>query len=177
MKRMLLAVALLFCGSAVFAESMNQKLGLGLRSDSADARYFITDWLGVHAGSALWYQSADKGQDATNVDNSNYNVMFGAFYNKELKDIKEGVFFQSGLTTSYYWGKTGTQAQQFHEWTLNPYVGGEMVYKGRFGVDFKVIPFQYDRYVERGNCSRGWGGMAGSMGAHIYFGGSKPSGA
>ncbi len=169
MKRMLLAAALLFCGSSCFAESMNHKFGLGMRSDSADVRYFITDWLGVHAGTSLWYQSADKGQGR---DASGYSAMFGAFYNKELKDIKEGVFFQSGLTTAYDWGKSDAYAQEYHEWVLNPYVGGEMVYKGRFGVDFKVIPFQYIRYVERGNCFTGWGSMAASMGAHIYFGGS-----
>ncbi|MDD5629455.1 MAG: hypothetical protein PHU21_10355 [Elusimicrobia bacterium] len=167
MSRMLLAAALLFCGGPCFAESMNHKLGLGLRSDSADVRYFVTDWLAAHAGASFWYDAADRGQGA---DNSTYSVMFGAFYNKELPSLKDGVFVQAGLTNTYFWGKVS--GEQWHEWDINPFVGGEFVYKGRFGVDFKVIPFQYVRYVTRGNCTRGWGGMAGSMGAHIYFGGA-----
>lgn len=167
MKKVLLTAVLLLCGSSCFAESMNHKIGLGLRSDSADARYFITDWLAVHAGGSLWYDGADKGHGQ---DYSTYAAMFGAFYNKEIPSIKDGVFFQSGLTNTYTWGKTA--GQQYHQWAINPFVGGEYVFKGRFGVDFKVIPFQYVRYVERGNCYRGWGGFTGSMGAHIYFGGA-----
>jgi hypothetical protein len=169
MKKMLLAVALLLCGSSCFADSMNQKFGLGLRSDSVDARYFPTDWLGVHAGTSLFYQSADRGQGA---DASQYNVIFGAFYNKELKKLTDGLFFQSGMTVTYDWGKDNSISQNYHEWVFNPFVGGEMVFKGRYGVDFKVIPVQYERYVEVKNSARTWGGMAGSMGAHIYFGGS-----
>ena len=138
---------------------MAGKIGFGLRDGTFDVRYFVTNGLGVHAGTAM--STLNPEGAATNRESE---YLAGGFYSKELTD---GVMFQTGLTVTRIIGKyTGVK---YYEWAYNPYLGAEFVYKGRFGLDFKVIPLQYYTSREKGNNSTGWAGGYGSLGAHLYF--------
>ena len=160
MKKMILAVGILtICSGLSFAESMAGKIGFGLRNQTFDVRYFISDRIGVHAATSMQSLKPKGGSKTTE-----YSYTAGGFYSKEITD---GVMFQTGLTVSYYTGKDA--GVQYDEMSYNPYVGAEFVYKGRFGLDFKVIPVQYTTNNEKGGDYTVWSGGYGSFGAHIYF--------
>jgi len=160
MKKTLLAIVILsVCSGLGFAESMTGKIGVGLRNDTFDVRYFINDTIGVHAG-------ADVGvfnQEGTFKD-TGYGFNVGGFYSKEITD---GLMFQTGLTVAHSAGKdTGVR---YKSWNYNPYLGAEFIYKGRFGLDFKIIPIQYSTGEQAGADYTAWNGGGGSLGAHLYF--------
>ncbi len=160
MKKLMVAVVLsLVCSGISSAESIAGKIGLGVRNNTFDVRYFINDNIGVQAGTAMTFMKPSSGKRS-----SEYMFDFGGFYSKEITD---GLLFQAGLTLSCDTGKdSGTG---FTSWAYNPYLGGEFVYKGRFGLDFKVIPIQYIDNREHGQNYTVWGGGLASLGAHIYF--------
>lgn len=160
MKKLTLAVALLaVCSGFGFAESMAGKIGVGLRADTFDIRYFVKDWLGVHAGTSWFYDKAVVGDDS-----SEFDLDAGTFYSKE---VLEGLMFQTGITVTYVAGKkTGIK---FTEWDFDPYIGAEYVYQGRFGFDFKIIPILYSTFRQTGADVNSWVAGVGSLGAHIYF--------
>lgn len=160
MKKMILAVVVsMVCSGIGFAEGMAGKLGVGLRSNTFDVRYFVTDNIGVHGGTSISYKHPESG---TNSSDHLYSA--GGFYSKEITD---GLFFQGGMTITYEGGKDS--GRKYTSWAYNPFLGAEFVYKGRFGLDFKVIPLQYVDNRESGNNYTIWGGGYGSLGAHIYF--------
>ena len=152
-------VILVVCSGLGFTENMSGKLGLGLRNDMFDARYFVGNGFGVHAGIAL-----NSLKPATGAKSSEFDYNVGGFYSKEITD---GLMFQAGLTIQSASGKdTGVK---YHDWSYNPYLGAEFVYKGRFGLDFKVIPIEYSTSTQGGGTAKMWSGGYGSLGAHLYF--------
>ena len=161
MKKLIMAVIITtMCSGLSFAENMAGKIGVGLRNDVFDVRYFVNDHIGVHAGTALQSLKPKGGSKSTEYD---FNA--GGFYSKEITD---GLMFQTGLTVGYHTGKDA--GVEYDAWNYNPYLGAEFVYKGRFGLDFKIIPVQY--YTGSGGTGpdyTAWGGGYGSLGAHIYF--------
>ncbi len=160
MKKVLLVAAILtVCSGFSFAESMAGKIGVGLRNDMFDVRYFISNSIGVHAGTAMYFIDPKDTSKSTEYD---FNA--GAFYSKEITD---GLMYQAGLTMGYSTGKDA--GVQYDVLSYNPYLGAEFIYKGRFGLDFKIIPVQYSTYNETGRDSSAWGGGYGSLGAHLYF--------
>ncbi len=160
MKKTILAVIILsVCSGLSFAESMTGKIGVGLRNDMFDVRYFINDTIGVHAGTAV---SAFNPEGTTK--STEYDLNIGGFYSKEITD---GLMFQTGLTVAHSAGKDA--GIRYKVWSYNPYLGAEFIYKGRFGLDFKIIPIQYSTWKETGSNSTAWAGGAGSLGAHLYF--------
>ena len=160
MKKIIMAavISTMFSGFG-FAESMAGKTGFGLRNNMFDVRYFVTDRIGVHAGMAM---SDYKPESARRSTENDFNA--GGFYSKEITD---GLMFQTGLPIQAAVGKDA--GVEYHDWSYNPYLGAEFVYKGRFGLDFKVIPIQYTTNRETGANSKTWSGGYGSFGAHIYF--------
>ncbi len=160
MKQVMLGALLsIVCCGIASAQDMTGKIGFGLRNNTFDVRYFVTDRIGVHAGTAMGYSKT-----AGKAENTEYGYDAGAFYSKE---ITEGIKFQTGLTVQYYTGKDTGIA--YKEWGYNPYVGAEFIYKGRLGIDFKVIPVQYWNVKEKGSNTYGREGGYGSFGAHLYF--------
>ena len=160
MKKVIMAVVLaVVCSGLGFAESMAGKLGLGLRNDAFDARYFLSNSFGIHAGTAL-----ASIKPKTGAKSSEFDFTFGGFYSKEITD---GLMFQAGMTIQSMSGKAA--GVKFQDWAYNPYLGAEFIYKGRFGFDFKVIPIQYATDTQAGATTKVWSGGSGSIGAHIYF--------
>ena len=138
---------------------MAGKIGFGIRNTTFDVRYFVKDWLCVHAGTDLYFSDPKEGRNSTAC-----TFMAGSFYSTE---IVKNLLFQTGLTFTYYTGRdSGVHYNQYY---YNPYVGAEYIYKGRFGLDFKVIPIEYFVYKRSGSDSKGWCTGYGSVGAHIYF--------
>lgn len=160
MKKVMIAVVLsMICSGIGSAQSMAGKLGVGLRNTTFDVRYFVTNNIGVHAGTSMNFTKPSSGSKS-----SEYVYDLGGFYSKEITD---GLLFQTGMTVTYDGGKdAGTK---FTSWAYNPFLGAEFVYKGRFGLDFKVIPIQYVDNREKGRNSTSWAGGYGSFGAHLYF--------
>ena len=160
MKKIIMAVVIsMGCAGLSSAESMAGKIGVGVRNDTFDVRYFVNDSFGVHAGTSMDFYHPDAGNKS-----SSYTYDAGAFYSKEITD---GLLFQAGLTGPYVTGKD--EGVSFNQMTYNPYVGAEFLYKGRFGFDFKVIPVSYTTISETGADAKAWAGGYGSVGAHIYF--------
>jgi hypothetical protein len=160
MKKIMVAVALcMVCSGVGFAESMSGKIGVGMRSNTFDARYFITENIGVHAGTAMYFM-----QPSSSAQNVERVYVLGGFYSKEITD---GLFFQTGLTVTRDGGRSA--GIKYTTWIYNPYLGAEFVYKGRFGLDFKVIPVQYGDNRQKGNNFTAWSCGLASLGAHIYF--------
>lgn len=160
MKKVIMLIALLCVPASCFAENMAGKLGVGMRNNSFDVRYFAMEKLGFHAGTSLSYTKADSGADSK--DGTFYAA---GFYNKEVED---GIFLQAGMLVGY---NPGTETDKyFHSWYFNPFVGAELIYKKRFGVDFKVMPVQYATNISKSlGSSKYWGALNASMGAHYYF--------
>lgn len=160
MKIMLVAFALLLAPASCFAENMAGKLGVGLRGEDFDVRYFAAEKFGMHAGTSFDYTKADSGADSKNA-----KIFLGAFYNHEVED---GIFLQAGMLVGYNPGTTADQ--YYHAWYFNPFIGAEAVYKKRFGIDFKIMPVQYARDISTSlGSSKYWSSLHGSLGAHYYF--------
>ncbi|NLO91579.1 MAG: hypothetical protein GX410_06280 [Elusimicrobia bacterium] len=160
MKKLLLAFALLAVPFSAFAEDMTGKFGVGMRNQDFDVRYFASEHFGMHAGTSFSYEKAEPGKDSR--DGTFY---LGAFYNKEMED---GIFLQGGMLVGY---NPGSDADRYyHSWYFNPFVGAEMVYKKRFGLDFKLLPVQYATSTSTSlGSSKYWSSLKGSLGAHYYF--------
>lgn len=162
MRKAILAVVIsAICSGVGFAESMAGKIGFGLRNETFEVRYFASDRLGVHAGGAM-----DSEKTTNLAKDTDYDLHAGGFYSKEIGD---GIMFQAGLTVQY---NTGRKAGYHYDaWGANPYLGAEMVFKGRFGIDFKVILVQYTNIkvpgADRTTTLRSSG--TGNFGAHLYF--------
>ncbi len=147
-----------FSGNTTEKIDMAGKIGFGIRSTTFDVRYFVKDWLGVHAGTRLYFSDPKEGSNSTAC-----SFMAGSFYSTE---IVKNLLFQTGLTFTYDTGENS--GIHYNEYYYSPYVGAEYIYKGRFGLDFKVIPITY--FIRKSsNSEKGWASGYGSVGAHIYF--------